>query len=338
MKQSITVLGAGSWGTALALLLARNALSVTLWGRNAEHMQNMEQQRCNPYFLADFAFPDNLAVTANLEHAVQSADLVLIAIPSHGFRALLKTIKPYLKPNATLIYTTKGFEAGANKLLHQVIQEELGTTINTALLTGPSFAKEVAANLPTAVVIAANNQDYANHLIKLFANKTFRPYYTHDIIGAEIGGAVKNVMAIGAGISDGLGFGANARAALITRALHEMTQLGVALGAQRETFMGLSGLGDLVLTCTDNLSRNRRFGLALGQAKTIEMALKEIGQVVEGATNAQQVHELAKQHHIDMPLTEQVFKVLKGTSTPRQAVEALFERKLKAETTILNKP
>lgn len=331
MKQSITVLGAGSWGTALALLLARNAHNVTLWGRNAEHMHNMAQQRCNPYFLADFAFPDNLAVTANLESAVRSADLILIAIPSEAFRELLKTIQPYLKISTHLIYATKGLESGSNKLLHQVIQEELGTGINTALLTGPSFAKDVAANLPTAVVIAANNQDYANNLIKLFANKTFRPYYTHDVIGAEIGGAVKNVMAIGAGISDGLGFGANARAALITRGLHEMTQLGLALGAQRETFMGLSGLGDLVLTCTDNLSRNRRFGLALGQGKSIDVALKEIGQVVEGAINAQQIHELAQQYHIDMPLTEQVFKVLQGDSAPRQAVEALFGRKLKAE-------
>ena len=331
MTQNITVLGAGSWGTALGLLLARNGHPVTLWGRNAEHMQTMAQKRCNPYFLADFTFPDNLNVTVDLDTAMQSADLVLIAIPSEGFRNLLKTIKPLLKKTTNLIYTTKGLESGSHKLLHQVIEEELGTQINTALLTGPSFARDVAANLPTAVVIASANQSYANDLIKLFANQHFRPYYTHDVIGAEVGGAIKNVMAIGAGISDGLGFGANARAALITRGLHEMTQLGLALGAQRETFTGLSGLGDLVLTCTDNLSRNRRFGLALGQGKTIDAALKDIGQVVEGATNAQQVHELAKQYQIDMPLTEQVCNVLLGTSTPRQAVECLFERKLKAE-------
>lgn len=328
--QKITVLGAGSWGTALALLLARNAHAVTLWGRNASHQQQMAEQRCNPYFLADFPFPDNLTITSDLASAVTTADLILIAIPTEGFRDLLKTIKPYLSAKTNLIYTTKGFESGTNQLLHQVIAAELGN-IKNALLTGPSFAKEVAANLPTAVVIASTNHDYANELIPLFANKTFRPYYTNDVIGAEVGGAVKNVMAIGAGISDGLGFGANARAALITRGLHEMTQLGIALGAQRETFMGLSGLGDLVLTCTDNLSRNRRFGLALGQGKSIDSALKEIGQVVEGANNAQQVHELAQQHRIDMPLTEQVFRLLSGKTTARAAVEALFERKLKAE-------
>jgi glycerol-3-phosphate dehydrogenase (NAD(P)+) len=332
MTQNITVLGAGSWGTALALLLARNQHAVTLWARNAEHADSMQQQRCNAYHLPDFSFPDNLTITANLETAVSAANLILIAIPSEGFRALLKTIKPYLKTNAKLVYTTKGLESGTNKLLHQVIQEELGNKIHHALLTGPSFAKEVAANQPTAVVIASHNQDYANELITLFANRHFRPYYTQDVIGAEVGGAIKNVMAIGAGISDGLGFGANARAALITRGLHEMTQLGIALGAQRDTFMGLSGLGDLTLTCTDNLSRNRRFGLALGQGKTIEAALQEIGQVVEGAINAQQVHELAQQHHIDMPLTEQVLKVLESKTTPRAAVECLFERKLKAET------
>ncbi|MSP53314.1 MAG: NAD(P)-dependent glycerol-3-phosphate dehydrogenase [Gammaproteobacteria bacterium] len=332
MTQNITVLGAGSWGTALALLLARNQHLVTLWARNAEHVSRMEQQRCNAYHLPDFSFPDNLSVTANLETAVSTANLVLIAIPSEGFRSLLKTIKPYLNTDAKLVYTTKGLESGTHKLLHQVIQEELGDARHCALLTGPSFAQEVAANQPTAVVIASNDQKYANDLITLFANQHFRPYYTQDVIGAEVGGAVKNVMAVGAGISDGLGFGANARAALITRGLSEMTQLGMALGAQRDTFMGLSGLGDLVLTCTDNLSRNRRFGLALGQGRSIEAALKEIGQVVEGALNAQQVHELAKQHHIEMPLTAQVCKVLTGKITPRAAVEALFERKLKAES------
>jgi glycerol-3-phosphate dehydrogenase (NAD(P)+) len=325
MPKKIVVLGAGSWGTALALLLARNQHELTLWARQAEHAELMNAQHCNPYYLT---------VTANLENAVQSADIVLISIPSEGFRALLKAIKPFLKINANIIYVTKGLESHSNKLLHQVIHEELGSNIHSALLTGPSFAREVAANMPTAVVIASTEKNYAQDVIQLFANSYFRPYFTSDVIGAEIGGAVKNVMAIGAGIADGLGFGTNARAALITRGLHEMTQLGVALGAQAETFMGLSGLGDLVLTCTDNLSRNRRFGLALGQGKSIETALKEIGQVVEGAMNAEQVHQLAQQHQIDMPLTEHVFKVLEGTMTPRAAVESLFGRKLKAEVSI----
>lgn len=326
--KTITVLGAGSWGTALAILLANNGNQVLLWGREADNMQQMQAQRCNSFYIPDVRFPDNLDAVTDFAAAIKAADEVLIAIPSSGFRELLKQLKPYNKP---IIWASKGIEPDSNKLLHQVIEEELGENYPAALLTGPSFAKEVANGLPTAVVIAGQQTEYANSVMHTVANPHFRPYYTADIIGAEIGGAVKNVLAIAAGISDGLGYGANARCAIITRGLNEITQLGVAMGAQTETFMGLSGMGDLVLTCTDNLSRNRRFGLALGAGKSAERAFAEIGQVVEGSENVKQVAALAAQHQITMPITDHVQQVLANTLSPQAAVESLFARELKSE-------
>lgn len=326
--QKVTVLGAGSWGTALAILLANNGHDVQLWGRESNDLNAMQQARCNTRFLPEQPFPDNLRITVDFDAAVKTADIILIAIPSSGFRELLKRLQPFNKP---IIWASKGIEPGSNKLLHQVIAEELGENYPCALLTGPSFAKEVASGLPTAIVVAADDKHFADKVMQLFANPQFRPYYSADVIGAEVGGSVKNVLAIAAGISDGLGYGANARAALITRGLNEMQQLGIALGAKPETFMGLSCLGDLVLTCTDNLSRNRRFGLALGQGKTAKEAFVEIGQVVEGSENVTQVAELAQQHALSMPITEHVKHVLEQTMTPKDAVSALFERDLKDE-------
>lgn len=326
--QTISVIGAGSWGTALAILLAKNGHEVKLWGRETEALELMQQQRCNTRFIPDVTFPDTLQAVTDFDSAVQTADYVLIAIPSAGFRSLLKQLKPFNKP---IIWASKGIEPGSNKLLDQVIAEELGDHYPCALLTGPSFAKEVAMGMPTAIVVAATNQPFAEKVMALFANPHFRPYYTDDVIGAEVGGSVKNVLAIAAGISDGLGYGANSRAALISRGLHEISQLGLALGAKPDTFMGLSCLGDLVLTCTDNLSRNRRFGLALGQGKSAEQAFIDIGQVVEGADNVAQVSELANIHGLKMPITEHVKAVLNQTMSPLEAVESLFDRDLKAE-------
>jgi glycerol-3-phosphate dehydrogenase (NAD(P)+) len=327
-RKKITVLGAGSWGTALAILLARNGHEVSLWGRETLQMQSMREARCNSFYLPDTLFPDNLMIADDFCSSVGAADYLLLAIPSSGVRELLRRLKPF---NTPLIWASKGIEPHTNKLLHQVICEELGKNHSSALLTGPSFAKEVAAGLPTAVVIAGFEHVFAKQVMALFANSHFRPYYTADVIGAEIGGSVKNVLAIAAGISDGLGFGANARTAIITRGLNEIAQLGAALGAKLETFMGLSGMGDLVLTCTDNLSRNRRFGLALGTGKSAEQAFKEIGQVVEGAENVKQVVALAAQHKIDMPITQHVMQVLEQTMSPLAAVESLFARELKTE-------
>jgi glycerol-3-phosphate dehydrogenase (NAD(P)+) len=330
MTLRIGTLGSGSWGTALSILLARNGHPVTLWGRNANEITQMQKECCNTRYLPGITLPELITPTTDLQATVQNNDVLLLAVPSHAMRSLVQKIKPWVKQDQIIVWATKGLEPSTNKLLHVVIEEELGQIAN-ALLTGPSFAKEVAQGLPTTVVIAARNARVGERVINLFANNTFRPYYTDDVIGAEIGGTVKNVMAIAAGAVDALQLGANSRAALITRGLHELTQLGVALGARSETFVGLSGLGDLVLTCTDNLSRNRRFGLALGRGLNKEAALAEIGQVVEGVDNVQQVLALAHAHHVSMPITEHIQKVLDGKLTAKEAVMSLFTRELKAE-------
>lgn len=327
-SKSIAVLGAGSWGTALALLLARNGHAVTLWGRNAAEIKAMKEANCNTFYLPSISFPANLKLSSDLKETLTQAEFALITTPSSGFRSMLEAIKPYRTP---IIGASKGIEPVTYKLLHHVVAECLGENYPAAFLSGPSFALEVAKNLPTAVVIASHDAAYAQTVIQLFANPHFRPYFSDDIIGVEIGGVVKNVMAIAAGIADGLGFGANTRAALLTRGLNEIMRLGVALGARPETFVGLSGLGDLILTATDNLSRNRRFGLAIGQGKTSEQAFTEIGQVVEGALNVEQVMKIARDHQIDMPITQQVYKILKENADPRKAVETLLTRDLKAE-------
>jgi glycerol-3-phosphate dehydrogenase (NAD(P)+) len=330
MTIRIATIGSGSWGTALSILLARNGHFVHLIGRSPQQIALMQQARCNTRYLPDISFPESLQPTTELQAAIPESDVVLLAVPSTAFRSTLKTIQPWLTAKHLLIWASKGLEPESHKLLETVIQEELGN-IPCALLTGPSFAKDVAQGLPTAVVIASRQYQTAEHAIKLFVNPQFRPYFTEDVTGAEIGGAVKNVMAIAAGIADALGLGANSRAALITRGLYEMTQLGVALGAKAETFMGLSGLGDLVLTCTDNLSRNRRFGLALGSGLSKEAAQVSIGQIVEGAENVPQILALAHAHHVEMPITEHVQQVLNGQLTPKAAVASLLARDLRPE-------
>jgi glycerol-3-phosphate dehydrogenase (NAD(P)+) len=331
MLKKISVLGAGSWGTALAILLAKNGHEVMLWGRESESMRAMQRDRFNADYLPNITFPESLCATPDFSMALSFSEDILLAIPSGAFRSVLESIKNEREPK-NIIWTTKGLEPKTYQLLHEVIDEILGMNIKSALLSGPSFAKEVAEGLPTAVVIASKNKMYAEYVMSLFSSAHFRPYYSDDVIGVEIGGTVKNVMAIGAGISDGLGFGSNTRAALITRGLNEISRLGVAMGARAETFMGLSGLGDLILTCTDNQSRNRRFGLALGMGKTPKQAIDEIGQVVEGAKNAAQVFALAQKYHLDMPITEHVYSILDGEMSPLEAIESLFSRGLKTET------
>ncbi len=327
----IAVLGAGSWGMALALLLARNGRQVRLWGRDKTLMQAAAQQRRNPHYLSEFTLPDNLEPTSDSAFAVSAARDILVTVPSSAFRATLQNFKPLLMPNARLLWATKGLEHGSYHLLHQVVAEVLGAAIPMAVISGPSFASEVAQGLPTAVTVASRDAQFANDIVRAFHSRTFRAYTSDDMIGVEIGGALKNVLAIAAGISDGLGFGANARAALVTRGLTEMVRLGVALGGRRETLTGLSGLGDLILTCTDNQSRNRRLGLALGQGKTLAQALHSIDQVVEGVQTAREVHELARRHDVDMPIADQVYAVLYANLAPRDAVSVLLERAQKPE-------
>jgi glycerol-3-phosphate dehydrogenase (NAD(P)+) len=292
----------------------------------------MDRDRVNGRYLPDVDLPDNLVPCTELGNCLDGVRDVLISVPSHGLRDTLGAIKPMLADDARVCWATKGFELHTGKLPHQVAADVLGDDRPMAVLSGPTFAKEVGDGLPTAMTIAANDGDFAQELAVALSGENFRAYTSDDMIGVEVGGAVKNVLAIGAGMSDGLGFGANSRIALITRGLVEMTRLGVALGAQKETFMGLAGMGDLVLTCTDDLSRNRRMGLALAGGKTVDEAQHEIQQVVEGVMAAEAVQEVADELRIEMPICHQVYRILYQNASIREAVGALMGRELKAET------
>jgi len=304
---------------------------VRLWGRDRTQLAGMREARVNARYLPGAAFPGNLEAFVELEDCLDGARDVLVAVPSHGFRETLEAIRPLLASGARVCWATKGFELHTGKLPHVVAAEVLGAERPVAVLSGPTFAREVGDGLPTALTIAANDPGFAQDLAVALSGDNFRAYTSDDMIGVEVGGAVKNVLAIGAGMSDGLGFGANSRVALITRGLVEMTRLGVALGAKRETFMGLAGMGDLVLTCTDNLSRNRRMGLALAAGKSVDEAQEEIQQVVEGVLAAAAVHEVAEKLGIEMPICHQVYRILYEGASPREAVGALMSRDLKSE-------
>ncbi len=327
----IGVLGAGSWGSALAMLLAGNGHAVTLWTHRASRAEEMVLAGENSSYLPGLPFPSSLQVSADLAGVLKQAEILLIVVPSHVFRQTLCAIKPFLNSQHKLAWATKGLEPGSHKLLHQQVKEELAEDITAAVVSGPTFAREVAQKLPGAVTVASNDSAFARQLAEALHTDYFRAYTSSDMVGVEVGGAVKNVLAIAAGAADGLGFGANARAALIARGLAEVTRLGVALGAQTETFTGLTGLGDLVLTCTDNQSRNRRLGLAVGQGRDIQQAMTDIGQVVEGVNTSREVHTLAQSLGVDMPITEQIYKVLHQNLAPKDAVQALMERAIRAE-------
>ena len=327
----ITVLGAGSWGTALAMLLGENNHQVNLWSHNPEHAKTMQASRENHRYLPCLVFPEALNVVTDLETTLKQTNDILIVVPSHAFRKTLENIKQFLTANHRIAWATKGLEADSYMPLHLVAREVLGDKISLAVISGPTFAKEVAQGLPGAVTVASNDQDFALEWAHILHNDHFRAYVSKDVVGVEIGGACKNVIAIAAGIADGMGFGANARAALIARALSEITRLGISLGAQAETFTGLTGLGDLVLTCTDDQSRNRRTGLALGEGKNLEAVIKQIGQVVEGVATAKEVVALARKQNISMPITEQVYNVLYENKRPQDAVNALFNRAITTE-------
>lgn len=330
-EQPVAVLGAGSWGTALALQFARSARPTRLWGRDSAQLALMARERRNDRYLPSADFPAALTVEADLETALQDVRDLLIAVPSHAFRALLARIRPYLAPETKLAWATKGFELTTGALPHQVARGVLGANRSVAVLSGPTFAREVGLGLPTAMVIASSDADFANALAQDLSSTNFRVYTSTDIVGVELGGAVKNVLAVGAGLSDGLRFGANARVALISRGLAEMMRLGVALGAQHQTFMGLAGLGDLVLTCTDDQSRNRRFGLQLATGLTPAAALQAIGQVVEGYPAARALRDVAARASIEMPLCESVYRILYEGVPARDAVRELMTRPIKPE-------
>ncbi len=327
----VAVLGAGSWGTALAIQFARAGTPAMLWARRAEQAAAMAAAGCNDAYLPGAAFPAGLEVTADLAEAVSGARAIVVAVPSHAFRPLLDDLRAIVPTDAIVAWASKGFEHPSGKLLHQVAAEVLGATHARAVLSGPTFAGEVGAGLPTAMTIAATEPAAADWLANAISSEVFRAYTSEDMVGVEVGGAVKNVLAIGAGISDGLGFGANTRVAVITRGLVEMTRLGLALGAQRETFMGLAGMGDLVLTCTDDQSRNRRMGLALAAGRSVAQAQREIRQVVEGVQAARAVHAVARALDVDMPICASIFSVLYEDLPPLDAVRALMSRSLKRE-------
>ena len=328
----VSVLGAGSYGSALAISLARKGLRILLWGHEAEHVAQLQRERQNQAFLPDVPFPDSLEVTSDLTYAASASNTLLVVVPSHVFGDVLSQAKPHLRHDARVAWATKGLEQDSGRLLGDVAREVLGAQVPLAVISGPTFARELAAGLPTAISVAATDDAFARELSALMhCGKSFRVYTNPDFIGLQLGGAVKNVIAIGAGLSDGLGFGANARTALITRGLVELQRLGVALGADAKTFMGMAGLGDLVLTCTDNQSRNRRFGLALGAGKSVEQAMTEIGQVVEGYRNTREVHLLAAREGVEMPICDQIFAILYQGKPPKEAALALLGREKKDE-------
>jgi glycerol-3-phosphate dehydrogenase (NAD(P)+) len=329
--EPVAVLGAGSWGTALAIQFARAGHPTRLWSRSASDVVAMRAARRNQRYLPEGAFPDLVEIHDDLATAVRGATAVIIAVPSHSLRALLTLLKPLLARDARLAWATKGFELDTGKLPHQVAYDVLGDRYPVAVLSGPTFAREVGMGLPTAMTIASPDAGYAHELAQRLHASNFRAYTSTDIVGVEVGGAVKNVLAVGAGLSDGLGFGANTRIALITRGLSEVMRLGVALGAQAETFMGLAGLGDLVLTSTDNQSRNRRFGLALAAGKGVDEALREIGQVVEGYLAARAVHAVAEREKVDMPIVGGIYRILYGGESARDVVKDLMTRPIRRE-------
>jgi glycerol-3-phosphate dehydrogenase (NAD(P)+) len=331
-RPAFAVLGAGSWGTALAMQLARSGSPVTLWDWDREHIDAIGRDRCNLRFLPDHPLPANLVVENELETAVRGAEEILIVVPSHAFAGILEQIATWLKPGQGISWACKGLQPGTGKFLHEPAQALFGDERPLAVVTGPSFAKEVAANLPTAVTVAGTDPKYCERIAGALHGGNFRAYTSDDIIGAELGGSVKNVLAIATGICDGMSLGDNARAALITRGLAEMMRLGRVLGAREQTLTGLTGMGDLVLTCTGDLSRNRRLGLALGAGKSIAQALEEIGQVVEGVKTAEEVWRLACRYNIDMPIAEQVYGILHQDRDPSQSLVDLLSREQKRET------
>ena len=327
----LAVLGAGSWGTALAIQFARAGHPTRLWGRDPAQQAAMAAARCNARYLPQAPFPDALVVVERLEQAVEGVNDILIAVPSHALRSVLRELAPLLGSAARLAWATKGFELDTGLLPHQVAKEILGAGRPFAVLSGPTFAREVGQGLPTAMTVASADEAFAQSLAQSLSADNFRAYTSSDIVGVEVGGAIKNVLAVVAGLADGLGFGANTLVALITRGLVEMTRLGIALGAQRETFMGLAGLGDLVLTCTDDQSRNRRFGLLLAAGVSVDAALTQIGQVVEGYLAAKAVRRVAQREGVEMPICDGIYRLLYENLPPQDVVKALMSRPIKAE-------
>lgn len=319
----VSILGAGSWGTAVAIHLARSGKKVLLWARHEQHAQEMQLTRCNSRYLPGILFPESMDITSDLDRCIEQSMYVMIAVPSHAFTPLLDFIK---QPIQGLSWLTKGLDPQSHHLLSEEVAIRWGTHFPIGIISGPSFAREVSQGLPTALVLASNRSDYQQAIHGILHHDQVRVYKSNDIVGVQWCGAVKNIIAIACGVSDGLSYGANAKAALITRGLSEMARIGLHLGGKQDTFMGLAGIGDLVLTCTDDQSRNRRFGLYLGNGATCHDAEQQIGQVVEGRHNAAQVCALATQLKIEMPICQNVYSLLRGEITAQEAAMHLMMR------------
>lgn len=325
----IAVLGAGAWGTALAISLCSRH-SVTLWTKFPDHLAELTSQRVNKSFLPDFPLPNVLNLTSDLDAALDGTDLALIVVPVAALRETMRSIKATGKP-VPVVWGCKGFESKVAKLPHQIVDEEYAGVAPYGVLSGPSFAQEVAEGLPTALTLASHDEVFSQMIAAKLHSNLLRIYSSKDVVGVEIGGAVKNVITIAAGISDGMGFGHNARAALITRGLSEMTRLGIKLGGYKETFMGLSGVGDLILTCTGDLSRNRRVGLMLAAGQSLAEILEKLGHVAEGVHTAEEVQRLSQTLAIEMPIIQAVCSILNEAVSARDAVESLLNREPTSE-------
>lgn len=329
----IAVIGAGSWGTALADLLAARGHDVTLWVREEEVHRQLRDERRNDVFLPDVSLSPSLRPVRTFAEALEERELVVLVVPSHVIRGVLADMRPYIRPEMGLVTGTKGIENGTLMTVSEMVREELPNQDirRFACLAGPSFAREVARRLPTAVTVACPDAEHAQNLQGVFSTETFRVYASQDLVGTQLGGALKNVIAVGAGVSDGLGFGHNARAALITRGLAEITRLAVSMGANPHTLAGLSGMGDLVLTCTGDLSRNRTVGLKIGRGGTLDEITSGMSMVAEGVKTARSAYELGRKVGVELPITEQVFRILYEGKEPSQAVRDLMTRTLKVE-------
>lgn len=320
----IAMLGSGAWGTALAVSFAPRH-QVTLWSRETEEIEAMVRDRSNQRFLPDIPLPAELGLATSLNEALAGAELAIVAVPVAGLRNTLQQLSEFSSP-VSVVWVCKGFESGTSQFPHQIAEEVLPEGFSRGVLSGPSFAQEVARGQPTAMTLASNDSEFARRMAKALHHSRLRIYSSTDVVGVEIGGAVKNVLAIAAGICDGMKMGLNARAALLTRGLAEMTRLGLQMGGRAETLGGLSGVGDLILTCTGDLSRNRQVGMLLAQGKSLSTILDELGHVAEGVYTAREVHHIAQQHGVEMPICEAVYRVLHENLSATKAVEALLSR------------
>ncbi|VFP87203.1 NAD(P)H-dependent glycerol-3-phosphate dehydrogenase [Candidatus Erwinia haradaeae] len=328
----MSIIGSGCYGTALAITLARKGNTVLLWGRNRSHQDQLQLNRSHHNILPNTPFPSTLIIENDLKKTIEGSRNLLLVVPSHAFGEVLCYIKPHLRSDSRLAWATKGLEKKTGRLLQEVAHEILGDHIPLAVISGPTFAKEMAEGMPTAITLAATDSVFATELQQiLHCGANLRVYKNTDLIGVQLGGAIKNIIAIGAGISDGIGFGANTRTALITRGLAEMGRMGTALNANPSTFTGMAGLGDLVLTCTDNQSRNRRFGIMIGTGKSVQNAIQSIGQLIEGWYTTKEVKKLALRYNVEMPITEQIYQILYCGKNVKEAAYCLLQRQKKNE-------